>query len=392
MQGFVVLALVSAIAAGSDLPVTKVILYKNGVAYYERAGQTPGGAPARLEFKVSEMDDVLKSLVVEDRGGAVARVRYETNEPLQKRLAELGIALQSQQPLALLLDQWRGERVEMSYRGEKLAATILSGRLAPQPNQGQRQELSVLLDSGELRTLDLDAAAAIRLSDARLNKQLTDALLAMSQSRSREKRAVFIDSTGAGARTLVAKYLVPAPLWRSTYRLSLNDTSEAVLEGWAKVDNASGEDWSNVELAVVSGRPVSFISRLYEPKYIQRIEAGLPEEVAVRPELYQTAMQRDEAASVGGLRAKMNSSERKSMMDAREYGRPGRGAPGHDDERCGRNSPGRRKGRPVRIPLSIQSLRTQRRVDSPPLPPAEAPREKAPHLFGPFLREPAQRS
>lgn len=307
MRGIGVFILAAA-SAGAELPVTKVILYKNGVAYFERAGQMAAGAPARLEFKISEMDDVLKSLVVEDRGGAVARIRYETNEPIAKRLAELGITLQSQQPLALLLDQWRGEKVEMSYRGEKLSASILAGRLAPMPNQGQRQELSVVLENGELRTLDLEAAAGIRLVDPRLNKQLTDALLAMSQARSREKRAVFIDSTGTGARSIVARYLVPAPLWRSTYRLSLGEAGEAMLEGWAKVDNSSGEDWSNVELAVVSGRPVSFISRLYEPKYIQRIEASLPEEAAVRPELYQTAMERDAAPGVAGEAKKRQSA------------------------------------------------------------------------------------
>ncbi|NWF85482.1 MAG: DUF4139 domain-containing protein [Bryobacteraceae bacterium] len=313
--------ILAAVAAGAELPVTKVILYKNGVAYFERSGQTAAGAPARLEFKLSEMDDVLKSLVVEDRGGAVARIRYETNEPIAKRLAELGISLQSQQPLALLLDQWRGEKVEMTYRGEKLSAAILAGRLAPMPNQGQRQELSVVLDSGELRTLDLEAAAGIRLVDPRLNKQLTDALLALSQSRSREKRAVFIDSTGTGARSIVARYLVPAPLWRSTYRLSLGEAGEAMLEGWAKVDNSSGEDWSNVELAVVSGRPVSFISKLYEPKYIQRIEASLPEEAAVRPELYQTAMERDAAAAVGEAKKRVSAPASRMMLGGREESR-----------------------------------------------------------------------
>lgn len=321
MKSFVILALATTIAAGSDLPVTKVILYKNGVAYFERAGQTATGATARLEFKLGEMDDVLKSLIVEDRGGAVARIRYETNEPINRRLAELGISVQPQQPLALLLDQWRGEKIELSYRGDKLAAAILSGRLAPLANQAQRQELSVVLDSGELRTLDLEAASGIRLADPRLNKQLTDALLAMSQARSREKRAVFIDTTGSGARTLIARYLVPAPLWRSTYRLSLADTPEAVMEGWAKVDNSSGEDWSNVELAVVSGRPVSFISRLYEPKYIQRIEAALPEESAVRPELYQTAMQKDVAAdAVGGAKMmrRMNAAAEGRLMERAE--------------------------------------------------------------------------
>ncbi len=294
MKALFALALTPAFTA-AELPVTKVILYKNGVAYVERSGQTAAGVPARLDFKIPEMDDVLKSLVVEDRGGAVARIRYETNEPLQRRLAELGVSLTAQRPLALILDEWRGEKIELTYRGEKLAAAILSGRLAALADGAQRQELTVLLDSGELRTLDLDAATAVRLSDPRLNKQLTDALLAISQARSRERRSVYIDSTGAGTRTLVARYLVPAPLWLSTYRLSLSEAGEALLEGWAKVDNSSGEDWSNVELSVVSGKPVSFISRLYEPRYVQRIEADLPEQAAVRPELYQTAMQKDAA-------------------------------------------------------------------------------------------------
>lgn len=296
MKALFALALAPALTA-ADLPVTKVILYKNGVAYFERSGQTTAGAPARLDFKIPEMDDVLKSLVVEDRGGAVARIRYETSEPLQRRLAELGVSLTAQRPLALILDEWRGEKIDLTYRGEKLAASVLSGRLAALADGAQRQELTVLLDSGEFRALDLDAATAVRLSDPRLNKQLTDALLAISQARSRERRSVFIDSTGTGSRSLVARYLVPAPLWLSTYRLALSETGEAVLEGWAKVDNSSGEDWSNVELSVVSGKPVSFISRLYEPRYIQRIEADLPEQAAVRPELYQTAMQKDAAVN-----------------------------------------------------------------------------------------------
>lgn len=306
----------------ADLPVTKVILYKNGVAYFERSGQMAAGTPARLDFKIPEMDDVLKSLVVEDRGGAVARIRYETNEPLQRRLAELGVSLTAQRPLALILDEWRGEKIELTYRGEKLAASILSGRLAALADGAQRQELTVLMDTGELRTLDLDAATAVRLVDPRLNKQLSDALLAISQARSRERRSVFIDSTGSGTRALVARYLVPAPLWLSTYRLSLSEAGDAVLEGWAKVDNSSGEDWSNVELSVVSGKPVSFISRLYEPRYIQRMEADLPEQDAVRPELYQTAMQKDAPAppapAAKALRRANELSASRSMMDRKE--------------------------------------------------------------------------
>jgi hypothetical protein len=104
--------------SGTELPVTRVVIYKNGVAYYERAGAVPAGATARLEFKASEMNDVLKSLVVEDRGGGgIAQVRYELDEPLEKKLADAGVQLPPNQPLALLLDQWRGARVELTFAG-----------------------------------------------------------------------------------------------------------------------------------------------------------------------------------------------------------------------------------------------------------------------------------
>ncbi len=297
--------LAATVAAGADLGVTRVVLYKNGVALYERAGTLAAGDAARLEFKATEMDDVLKSLILEAPGG-VARVRYELNEPLSRRLAEQGIQLPSQAALAVLLDQWRGARIEMKYRGAPCTGVIISGRLAALPNQGQRQELTVLTEAGELRVLDLDDASSLKLTDPRLQQQLTDALTAMAQARSKEKRSVYIDTGGAGK--LVARYLAPAPVWKSSYRLILPDTGEATIEGWAIVDNATGEDWKNVDLTVVSGRPVSFISRLYEPKYVQRAEATLPEDKAAAPELYDAVMSRQEvrAKAAGGMLAARN--------------------------------------------------------------------------------------
>ncbi|MBI5087021.1 MAG: DUF4139 domain-containing protein [Acidobacteria bacterium] len=308
MKQAMAVILAAAMMQAAEIPVTKVVLYKNGVAYYERMGQVRAGEAARLDFKATEMDDVLKSLVVDASGAGVSRVRYELSEPLQRKLAEQGIQIPAQTALAPLLDQWKGARIEMKYRGETLAGTIVSGRLAPLANQAQRQELTLVAEGGELRLVDLDAATGLKLSDAKLQQQLMDVLAAMAQSRSRDKRAVFIDTTGAAK--LTARYLVPAAVWKSSYRLSLSDTGDTMLEGWAIVDNASGEDWSNVDLTVVSGKPVSFISRLYEPKFLQRPEASLPEEMAVSPMLYEGALRksgesRDElkAKAVGGVAA-----------------------------------------------------------------------------------------
>jgi hypothetical protein len=285
------LMLMAAAAAWTaDLPVARVVLYKSGVAFYERSGPAKAGEPARLDFKAGDMDDVLKSLVVEARGGGVARVRYELSEPAGKRLADAGVEFPEQVSLATLLNQWRGARISVLPAGRTapLRGVIAGARLALGEDQAQRQELTLFTDGGILHAINLDAAGEVQLEDARLQQQLAAALGILGQSRSRERRAVFIDLTGA-PQQVVARYMAPAPVWKSSYRLNLEEAGMATLEGWAIVDNATGEDWTNVDLTVVSGRPVSFISRLYEPRYLSRPEASLPEERAAAPILHESA-------------------------------------------------------------------------------------------------------
>jgi hypothetical protein len=58
--------------------------------------------------------------------------------------------------------------------------------------------------------------------------------------------------------------VIPAPVWKVSYRLDLTG-EKPFLQGWAIVDNDSGTDWHNVELSLVTGKPVSFIQNLYAP-------------------------------------------------------------------------------------------------------------------------------
>ncbi|MCC7153333.1 MAG: hypothetical protein IT161_02090 [Bryobacterales bacterium] len=289
MRALFALVAVAGALAAADLPITRVVIYKNGVAYFERSSEVKAGDTARLEFKASEMDDVLKSLLIEDRSGAVTRLRYDLSEPVQRRLNDLPVQLQPQQALVLLLDQWRGSGVEVRSGGNTVTGTVVTGRLAPLPNQGQKQELVVLLASGEMQVLDLSMASSVRLSDPRLQTQLIEALGVLAQSRSRDKKAVYVEGAAGQARRITARYLAPAPVWKSSYRMVLPDSGEPSLEGWAIVDNTSGEDWINVDLTVVSGKPVSFVSKLYEPRYVERVTADLPELQAAAPTVHEGA-------------------------------------------------------------------------------------------------------
>src|SRR5580704_3694639 len=277
----------------ADLPIREVILYKHGVGYFERAGELRAGETARLDFKASDMNDVLKSLTIVDRsGGVIGGVRYDAAEPLEKRLQDFPFTVDRQASLAAFLDQMKGARLELRLGSDSVAGTIVSARTSkPDEKTPERETVVLLTDSGEIRTFDLGAASSVKLSDPKLQGLLRDYLTVLSGARSKDRRSVYIDAGpaagGATTRQLSASYMTPSAVWKSSYRLIFNPQGDPILEGWAIVDNTSGEDWSNVKLSVVSGRPISFITQLYEPRYVTRPTAELAENRAVAPVVLQ---------------------------------------------------------------------------------------------------------
>ncbi len=306
---FPLTAVFMSTALAADIPIREIILYKSGVGYFERAGTLSPGESARLDFKATDMNDVLKSLTLQDRnGGKVTGLRYDSSETLEQKLADFPFTILSQGPLSSFLGQMRGARVELKFSAETISGAILSARLAAsEEKKPDREQVVLLLDSGDLRTLDLAAASSIRFADPKLQAQLKDYLAAVNQSRSKEKRSIYIDSSDAKERQIAASYMIPTPVWKSSYRLIFDEKSESTLEGWAIIDNTTGEDWINVNLAVVSGRPVSFISQLYEPKYLARQTVDLPEDQAANPVVYggvvNGAIDVESSSPVAGLSA-----------------------------------------------------------------------------------------
>ena len=80
-------------------------------------------------------------------------------------------------------------------------------------------------------------------------------------------------------------YVIESPVWKTSYRLVLGD-DDGTLQGWALVENPTEADWTDVDLTLVSGRPVSFVTDLYTPRFIQRPVVALADDAVVRPETY----------------------------------------------------------------------------------------------------------
>ena len=114
-----------------------------------------------------------------------------------------------------------------------------------------------------------------------MQDELNRALAAVAGARDQDKKPVDIHFNGAGERRVRIGYVVETPIWRASYRLVLPpkaDDKKGMLQGWALVENQTDNDWKDVNLSLVSGRPISFIENLYTPLYVPR--------PTVVPELY----------------------------------------------------------------------------------------------------------
>ena len=282
----------------AEVPVERVILFTSGVGYFEHGGRVSGDADVTLRFDREALNDVLKSLVVEDRGGRVAGVVYPTQAPVERTLRSFAVDLSGTPDLAAVLRQVRGAEVVVTTPGGVVRGTVLS--VGEQPREAGGAAVSVdvltLLTAGGLVSVRLDTATRIAFADPALQAELEAALGALAEAQDGDRKPVRVQFRGGGARAVRLGYVVEAPVWKTSYRLVLPDAApprratrpapEGALQGWALVENPTEADWDGVDLTLVSGRPVSFVTDLYTPRYVDRPVVALDDDAVVRPETY----------------------------------------------------------------------------------------------------------
>jgi hypothetical protein len=276
------------------VPVKRVVLFNSGVGYIEHRGKIEGDATVDLKFDVEDVNDLLKSMVLQDlSGGQISTVTYGSREPITKTLQTFAIDLTQNPSLGDLLSQIRGERIEIDAPS-KLEGTIVG--VETRDKQVDKDEvikveyLNVLTDDG-LRRIPLDSVGRIKLANKELDKEFRQALSVLAKGHATDKKTVSLKFLGDGERDVRVGYIQEAPVWKTSYRLVLENGDEGenkpFLQGWAIVENTSDIDWEDVELSLVSGRPISFVMDLYSPLYAQR-PTVVPEMFAsLRPQLYE---------------------------------------------------------------------------------------------------------
>ncbi len=256
------------------LPITRVTLYTSGVGYFERGGEVEGDARLTLFFPVGQVNDVLKSLVLLDGGGgAISPVTYAAQDPVHKALQAFSLDLGDNPDRATLLGRMRGVSVTLTTDNTGPLTGIISGVETqtvslPEGRGTTERPLLTLLAGDALHTVALDSVRSLQINDAALAEEFRQALAAVAQGRDAGKRPVTLTFEGEGSRTVQIGYLLEAPAWQTSYRLVLGDAPR--LQGWALVQNTGQDDWSDAQLSLVSGRPISFIQDLYTPLYVHR--------------------------------------------------------------------------------------------------------------------------
>lgn len=292
---FAIVVGAGAVSAQSELPVRKVVLYKNGVGYFEHVGKVSGNQAVEVSFTSAQLDDVLKSLTVLDLGqGRVTSVSYESAAPLERQLGEISISLAGKASVAEFLNQIRGASVEI-----RMAPGVVTGRLLGvekravlrDGNRMDVDEVSIFAESGEVHTVDLQQVGGVRITDKNLASDVNRYLELLFSSHRRDVRRLSIEARGSGERQLYVSYTSEVPIWKTNYRLVLDPKRKPLLQGWAIVDNTTAEDWRNVELALVAGAPISFIQKISQPYYSRRPVVPLPQGVQVTPQTHEATLE-----------------------------------------------------------------------------------------------------
>jgi hypothetical protein len=311
----ITLGLTAMPALAGDLVLKRVMLSAGGVAYLEHEAEVTDNAELVLDVPLNQVDDVLKSIVVYDSKGGVGSAQLAGRDPLSQMFNDLPFGAEALASPAALLNALQGAEIKIG------ASRPIVGRLlqvVPETVQlGEhgttiRNRVSVLT-SGGLQQFMLEDADSVSFVDATLQTQVDKALSEIAAHRAKDRRQIVLKTQGSGTRTLRIGYVVAASLWKANFRLTLPQdpkADRAHLQGWAVLENMSGQNWKDVELTLLSGNPVSFRQAIYEAYYVTRPEVPVEVLGRVLPKPDTGVVARDKPA--GEIQGLFDSGEARS--------------------------------------------------------------------------------
>lgn len=307
----------------TKLPLTKVVLYNAGIGYFHRSGNITGPTAVELKVDREDVNDLLKTLIAEDSTGTPPRsVTFDHHASNDVALRAFALDLAVNPTIGNLLHQARGEKVTItekdganssglivsvekptpevipyssSHPASEDAAVMKTKVVAPPVDAVER--VNLLADDG-LQSIPLKSIKKVKFLKPELEAEFRKALEKLASSRMEGKKTVAVEFSGGGQRDVKVGYVAEAPLWKPNYRMSLT-ANVGKMQAWATVENSTDEDWSNVDVTLASGRPMTFQMDLYEPLYLPRPMVEPEAFASLRPPVY-AAGQFGQLGGIGG--------------------------------------------------------------------------------------------
>ncbi len=286
----------NAAAAGDELPVTAVTLYSAGLAQIVHETTVTGSRVIDFQVDPGDINDILKSLVVEDLdGGNVNVVNFDASDPLSVVLGDLRVNPSGSPSLFAFLRQTQGETVTVITAAGEFSGRIFSieEKPRPAPSEGGTYTALNLMDKNGIRSIDISILYSLRFEDSSLQQELSSALEKIAGSRVKSVRTLKISLKGSGERRIRLSYIRTVPLWKTSYRIIIDENGVPRLEGWAIVQNTGNAAWNDVKLSFTAGSPNAFTMDLSTPRYIIRqsaeISAGTPIGTTAYEKAYKSA-------------------------------------------------------------------------------------------------------
>ena len=278
----------------ANLPITHMTLYKHGVGYFERKAQIEG-EQIEFSFRLNEMNDILKSLTVVDSGeGQVLGIDYATPRERTELLQGCSISLNNGNSLRDLLSNLRGCRVKLQLSQEEYVSGTLIGLDIPTEKHPVSDTLVSILEkeTQQVQVLTFGGIQGIEILDKRVKNDLN---FFLDTEREQENHRLISIQLTPGEHNLLMSYVAPAPTWRVSYRIAMEnggDASEpqALLLGWGIFDNLLEEDLDGVSLSLVAGMPMSFVYDLATPFTPERPLVKEEARVAAAPVAFEEAI------------------------------------------------------------------------------------------------------
>lgn len=270
------------------LPVTRIILYTAGLAQMVHETTVTNNEIITFPVDPKDINDILKSLIVEDLdGGTVDVVNFDSNDSLSVILGDLRVNPSGSPVLTDFLQRTQGESVIVTTEEGIFRGRIFSVEKSQKDNK--IYTVLNLIDSNGIQAVDITELKILQFEDSELQKELVNALGMIARSRVKSVRTLKISFKGSGERRIRLIYIRAVPLWKTSYRLVINEDGIPRFEGWALVQNTGSQSWDNVKLGFVAGQPNAFTMDLATPRYITRQRVDISSAAPLGPTSYEKA-------------------------------------------------------------------------------------------------------